>query len=101
MYDGGQEAGYPKCGELLEAARPEGCDADYVHEDRPEEGKEAVDRVSLTGRIGKPMLALDGTFDALLPIDTDSHVYAKMIKEAGKRNIHRYYTIEEGNHVDS
>ena len=100
-YDGEQQAGYTKCGELPESLRPEGCDADYVYAERPESVKDAVGRVSLTGEIGKPMLTLHGTLDALLPIDTDSDVYAGMVRDAGKGGIHRYYTIEQGTHVDS
>lgn len=60
----------------------------------------AVGRVSLTGRIGKPMITLHGTLDTLLPIATDSDVYARMIDSAGRGGLHRYYTIEGGNHVD-
>ena len=57
--------------------------------------------MSLTGRIGKPMLTLHGTLDALLPIRTDSDVYARMIRDAGRGGLHRYYVIEGGSHVDS
>jgi len=50
------------------------CDADYVYEDTPQRVKDAGRRVQNTGGIGKPMLTLRGTLDALLPIDTDSNV---------------------------
>ncbi len=56
--------------------------------------------VSLTGRIRKPMLTLHGDLDALLPIRTDSDVYTSMIAAAGKSKLHRYYVVEDGNHVD-
>jgi hypothetical protein len=59
-----------------------------------------VAKVSLRGRIGKPMITLHGTWDALLPIRTDSDVYDRLIGRAGKRSLHRYYVIEHGNHVD-
>jgi predicted esterase len=100
-YDGDQKAGYAFCGELPESTRPQGCDADYDYESRPQRVKDAVGKVSLTGKIGKPMLTLHGTLDALLPIKTDSNVYRELIKDAGKGNLHRYYKIEDGNHVDS
>jgi len=58
-------------------------------------------KISLTGNIGKPMLTLHGTLDTLLPISRDSDVYTSMINAAGKGAIHRYYTIDKGNHVDS
>ena len=57
--------------------------------------------MSLTGRIGKPLLTLHGTLDALLPIRTDSDVYTRMIRAAGRGALHRYYVIEGGSHVDS
>ncbi len=100
-YDGDSPfgAGYPFCQEELDIV--EGCDADYVYEDRPPEVKEAVGRVSNTGDIGKPMLTLHGTLDALLPIKTDSNVYRELIERAGDGKRHRYYKIEDGTHVDS
>jgi hypothetical protein len=61
---------------------------------------DAVGSVSLTGRIGKPMITLHGDLDALLPIATDSDVYNRMISDAGRGRLHRYYTIQDGNHVD-
>lgn len=76
------------------------CDAEYRYRERPERVKEAVERVSLTGNIGKPLLTLHGNFDALLPIDADSNVYRNLIEKAGKGNLHRYYKIGKGNHVD-
>ncbi len=57
-------------------------------------------RISLTGRIGKPMLTLHGTLDALLPPATDSDVYEGLIADAGRAPLHRYYRVEDGNHVD-
>ena len=78
-YDGPLEAGNPFCQPGTPA-----CDADYDYASRPQAVKDAVGRVSLTGRIGKPMLTLHGTLDALLPIRTDSDVYTRMIRDAGR-----------------
>ncbi len=94
-YDGPLEAGTPFCQSGFPA-----CDADYDYASRPQAVKDAVGRVSLTGRIGKPLLTLHGTLDALLPIRTDSDVYTRMIDEAGRGSLHRYYVIDGGNHVD-
>ncbi|MFZ5852677.1 MAG: tannase/feruloyl esterase family alpha/beta hydrolase [Actinomycetota bacterium] len=94
-YDGALQAGIPFC--------PSGtpsCDADYVYADRPAEVKAAVGRVSLTGAIGRPMLTLHGTLDALLPVRTDSDVYAGMVTGQGRAGLHRYYVVQDGNHVD-
>ena len=52
------------------------CDADYDLNSRPQEVRDAISRVSLTGRIGKPLLQLQGTLDtAVTP--RDSRHYTK------------------------
>jgi hypothetical protein len=94
-YDGATEAGTPFCtsGSL-------GCDADYDYAARPRGVHRAVSRVSLTGRIGKPLITLQGTLDTLLPISRDSDVYARMVNAQGRDQRFRYYRIAGGNHVD-
>ncbi|MQA93572.1 MAG: tannase/feruloyl esterase family alpha/beta hydrolase [Streptosporangiales bacterium] len=73
-----------------------GRDEDYDYASRPASVRAAVARVSLTGRIKRPMITLHGTYDALLPIREDSDAYARLV---GDRP-HRYYRIETGNHTD-
>jgi len=75
-------------------------DVDYEYSNRPQEVKNAVTRVSLTGKIGKPLITLHGTLDTLLPIKKTSDVYAGLVEKAGKANLHRYYKVVGGNHVD-
>ncbi|SEG74156.1 3HB-oligomer hydrolase (3HBOH) [Thermomonospora echinospora] len=94
-YDGATEAGTPYC-----APGTPACDADYDYASRPREVRKAVRKISLTGRIGRPMVTLHGTLDALLPIDQDSDVYAAMVRRQGRGTLHRYYRIEGGNHTD-
>lgn len=94
-YDTTLEAGVPFC-----ASGTPYCDADYDYFARPQVVKDAVAKVSLTGRIGKPMITLHGTLDALLPISENSDHYAQMVKDAGRQHLHRYYVVEGGNHVD-
>jgi hypothetical protein len=77
-----------------------GSDATYDYASRPAEVKQAVGRVSNTGRIGKPLITLHGTLDTLLPIRKDSDVYRGLVERAGRGWLHRYYRIENGNHVD-
>jgi len=77
----------------------DGDDADYDYAARPAVAR-VVSRISLTGRIGKPLITLHGTLDTLLPISRDSDVYDRMITAAGRAGLHRYYRIEGGNHVD-
>lgn len=77
-YDGATEAGTPYC-----LPGSPACDADYDYASRPQEVHDAVERIALTGRIGKPLLTLHGTLDVLLPIARD------------------YYRIEDGTHTDA
>ena len=46
------------------------------------------------------MITLHGTLDALLPIRVNSDHYAQMVEDAGRQHLHRYYVVEDGNHVD-
>ncbi|MEU4289962.1 tannase/feruloyl esterase family alpha/beta hydrolase [Kribbella sp. NPDC026596] len=73
-----------------------GTEADYDYAHRPEAHK-AVKRIALTGKIGKPLLTIHGTYDSLLPITQDSDVYAGMARSTG---LHMYQRVEAGNHVD-
>ncbi|MFF8974725.1 3-hydroxybutyrate oligomer hydrolase family protein [Streptomyces sp. NPDC014995] len=96
-FDGATEAGTPYC---APGSAP-GCDADYDYPARPADVHQAVQRVSLTGRIGRPLITIHGTLDVLLPIGRDSDVYARMVREAGRGDLHRYYRIEDGTHTDA
>jgi alpha-beta hydrolase superfamily lysophospholipase len=94
-YDGALNGGIAFC----QSGVPY-CDADYVYAQRPPSVFDAVGRISVTGRIGKPMITLHGTLDSLLPMRTNSDNYAELVKKAGRGNLHRYYVVEGGNHVD-
>ncbi|MFF8830963.1 3-hydroxybutyrate oligomer hydrolase family protein [Streptomyces sp. NPDC015131] len=78
-----------------------GRDEDYAYGSRPAELRRAVGRVALTGRIGKPLITVHGTLDVLLPIGRTSDVYARMVRDAGRGGLHRYYRIEGGTHTDA
>ena len=95
QWDGALDAGVPFC-----ASGTPNCDADYDYASRPRSVKEAVKSVSLTGKIGKPMITIHGTLDTLLPPATDSDVYDKLIDRAGSGRLHRYYSVEDGTHTD-
>ncbi|MGP3983605.1 3-hydroxybutyrate oligomer hydrolase family protein [Streptomyces sp. KR80] len=95
-FDGATEAGTPYC-----APGSPACDADYDYAARPAEVHRAVDRIALTGRIGRPLVTVHGTLDVLLPISQDSDVYARMVRDAGRGGLHRYYRIEGGTHTDA
>lgn len=95
-YDGATEAGTPFCAEGTGA----GCDTDYVYSTRPREVRRAVKRVSLSGRINRPLISVHGTLDVLAPISRTGDVYAQMVKQAGRGRLHRYYRIPGGTHTD-
>jgi hypothetical protein len=94
-FDGAAEAGTPFC-----ASGTPACDTDYDYASRPASVRQAVARVSLTGKIKRPLITVHGTLDTLLPIGEDSDVYAKMIDDSHRGRLFRYYRIEGGNHVD-
>ncbi|GIG68446.1 tannase/feruloyl esterase family alpha/beta hydrolase [Phytomonospora endophytica] len=94
-FDGATEAGTPFCRSGTPA-----CDADYDYFARPAAVREAVARIELTGRIGRPLITLHGTLDTLLPAPTDSDVYRDLIAGQHRSFLHRYYVIADGTHVD-
>ena len=82
------------------------CRSDEAYDDwfaspASQPAHDALARISLTGKIKRPLLTLHGTLDTLLPISTDSDVYAEMVADQHRDRLHRYYRIEGGNHVDS
>ncbi|MFF0431304.1 tannase/feruloyl esterase family alpha/beta hydrolase [Streptomyces sp. NPDC004327] len=79
---------------------PCASDASYDYAARPAPVRRAVARVALTGRIGKPLITLHGDLDTLLPIATDSDVYARMVDGRGRGALHRFYTVQDGTHTD-
>ncbi|MGW6414964.1 tannase/feruloyl esterase family alpha/beta hydrolase [Streptomyces sp. NPDC055055] len=87
-------------GTVEQILAPCASDASYDYASRPAAVHRAVAKVALTGRIGRPLLTLHGDLDTLLPIATDSDVYAGMIDARGRGGLHRYYTVQGGTHTD-
>ncbi|MFE0445619.1 tannase/feruloyl esterase family alpha/beta hydrolase [Streptomyces fungicidicus] len=85
---------------LEQVLAPCPSDAVYDYASRPASVHRAVERVALTGRIGRPLITLHGDLDALLPASVDSDVYDRMIESSGRDRLHRYYTVRKGTHVD-
>jgi hypothetical protein len=93
-FDGDTQAGNPFC-----APGTPTCDADYDLNTRPPEVIDAFDGIALTGRIGKPLITIQGTLDtANLP--AASQLYADMIKLQGRDTMARLYEIEGGSHFE-
>jgi hypothetical protein len=59
-----------------------------------------LQEVANTGNIQHPLITLHGDQDSLLPIATDSDLYAQLVARAHKADRHRYYVVQGGNHVD-
>ncbi|MDR7303914.1 3-hydroxybutyrate oligomer hydrolase family protein [Haloactinomyces albus] len=78
----------------------QGEPADYDYSARKDIVAPAIEKIALTGRIKRPLITIHGTLDTLLPIGTDSDLYADMVREEGRNSLYRYYRIEGGNHVD-
>lgn len=76
-----------------------GTEADYDYASRPA-AQQAVRRIALTGKIGRPLTTFHGTLDSLLPITQDSDVYADLVRRAGGSRLFTYQRVEAGNHVD-
>ncbi|MHB9863630.1 3-hydroxybutyrate oligomer hydrolase family protein [Streptomyces sp. YIM S03343] len=95
-FDGPTEAGTPYC-----ATGTPQCDTDYDLTVHPDSVRKAVRKIALTGRIGKPLITVHGTLDVLLPISQDSDIYARMVREAGRGRLYRYYRIGGGTHTDA
>ncbi|MCX4631665.1 hypothetical protein [Streptomyces sp. NBC_01443] len=60
----------------------------------------AVERISLTGKIRRPLISIQGTLDALTPPATFGDVYDRMVTDAGRAPLHRYVHVDGGAHTD-
>ena len=86
-----------------EQVPPTDPDASYAYAQRlvanPSLGAR-LHAVANTGAIQHPLITVHGDQDALLPIKTDSDIYAQLVQLAGRGNRYRYYVVAGGNHVD-
>ena len=67
----------------------------------------AVDAVTPTGKIKKPLITVAGTMDALLPIKHQARAYENAVDASRKGNNeersaqYRLYEVQNGNHIES
>src|SRR2546423_13352303 len=92
--------GPPCVAPAAEVVPPSDVDAAYNVASRMAVVGPRIDAVANTGNIQHPLITLHGDQDALLPIKTDSDIYAQMVAAAGKSSSFRYYVVRGGNHVD-
>ena len=62
--------------------------------------------IATTGEIGRPLITVAGTLDALLPIDHHARAYARAVaaasgKKQEKRAPYRLYEVQNGNHIEN
>ncbi|WP_433334749.1 tannase/feruloyl esterase family alpha/beta hydrolase [Spirillospora sp. CA-294931] len=77
-----------------------GPDAAYDLAARPAAVRRAVARVALTGRLGKPLVSVQGELDALTPPARHAAAYTRLVAGAGRTGLHRASTVRGGAHTD-
>ena len=94
----------PACVSLpAEQVLPADPDASYNYAARPLANPALANRlqsVANTGNIQHPLITVHGDQDSLLPIHTDSDIYARLVQLAQRGDRYRFYTVSGGNHVD-
>jgi hypothetical protein len=61
----------------------------------------SVAQVATTGRVGKPLITVAGTMDALLPIQRQARAYEAAVNGQGFGAQYRLYEVQNGNHIES
>ena len=84
----------------------------YIHRLAVSDVGAELAAIATTGDIGKPLITVAGTMDALLPIDLHARAYARAVasafaekEEAGdhrhsQRPAYRLYEVQNGNHIE-
>jgi hypothetical protein len=75
-------------------------DYDYAARRQPFHLSPRVGKISSGGEIQKPLISLQGTMDALLPITRHGRPFRDAVVGAGKAGLHRLYEVQNGNHIE-
>ena len=95
--------GAPCVSPPAETVLPEDPDASYDYAARLRQNAALASRlasVANTGNLQHPLITVHGDQDSLLPIKTDSDLYAQLVDQQRRSNRYRYYVVQGGNHVD-
>ena len=86
--------------ELDPAYDGEPQDYDYTARRQPFHLSPRLAKISTGGSIGKPLITIHGTMDALLPIKRHARPFRDAVVAAGKAQLHRSYEVQNGNHIE-
>jgi len=75
-------------------------DYDYLARRKPFALSPRIGQISTDGGISRPLITLQGTMDALLPIKRHGRPFRDAVVAAGRAALHRYYEIQNGNHIE-
>jgi 3HB-oligomer hydrolase (3HBOH) len=83
----------------------------YVYVDRlsASDVGASLAEIATTGRIGRPLITVAGTMDALLPINDQARAYARAVAAHADRSgehgdeapAYRLYEVQNGNHIET
>jgi pimeloyl-ACP methyl ester carboxylesterase len=73
---------------------------DYAARRQPFHLSPRLAKISTGGSIGRPLISIHGTMDALLPIKRHARPYRDAVVSAGKAELHRLYEVQNGNHIE-
>jgi pimeloyl-ACP methyl ester carboxylesterase len=73
---------------------------DYAGRLQPFHLSQRVKRIATDGDIRKPLITLQGTIDALLPINRHARPFRNAVVAAGRASQHRLYEVQNGNHIE-
>ena len=75
-------------------------DYDYAARRKPFHLAPRIGQIATDGDISRPLVTLQGTMDALLPIKRHGRPFRDAVVGAGRAALHRYYEIQNGNHIE-
>lgn len=86
--------------ELDPAYEGEPQDYDYAARRQAFHLSPRVAKISTDGNLGRPLITVHGTMDALLSLTRHARPFREAVLAAGKGDIHRLYEVQNGNHIE-